>query len=299
MNSRLIPPAVRLRVAKLRKIYPIDVASRAYFEFSQNHGSIYAAAVTYYVIFSLFPLLIFTVAVFGIFVSDPQRQAQVIDEMMKQIPQALQFRSQIEDIVSNVANTQNGIAGLIGLLGLAWTASGMFRALRRALNNAFDVDARHGFVRGRALDILGVISVLLMSLLSIALSTALGVFRAVSSQYFHGFLSNLGWTVFYLLLPLAVSWFVFLATYRWVPNHSTNSRDLWIGALVAALGFELAKAGFGIYVVKFGNYAEVYGALGSVVAFMFFVFLVTNIVIFGAELSSELAKDHRARLLKR
>ncbi len=293
MISRRIPTGMRLRVARLRRHYPVDVLSRSYGEFSRNHGSIFAAAITYYVIFSLFPLLIFLVAVFGMVVHDPEMQTRAVNSIMRQIPQALKFRSELETAISGVASTQNGLLGLVGLVGLVWTASGMFGALRRALNNAFDVESKRSYVRGRALDVMSVLVVLVLSLLSVALTTTIGVFRATSDQYFHGFLVNLGWAAVYLLLPLAISWCVFFATYRWIPNHTLNRRELWLGSLIAATGFELAKAGFGIYVANFAHYSEVYGTLGGVVAFMFFVYLVSNIVIFGAELSSELAKDQR------
>lgn len=293
MNAQQLQDGIRTRLAWMRKIYAVDVVMRAYGEFSQNHGSVYAAAVTYYVIFSLFPLLIFLVAVFGIIVHDQQTQTQIVNDIIQQIPSATKFRSEVETAISGVASTQNGFLGLFGLAGLAWTASGMFGALRKALNNAFDVASDRSFVRGRTLDILSVVAVLVLSALSVVFSTALGVFRALSDQYFHGVLVNIGWAALYLLLPLAISWSVFFATYRWVPHHSLHRRDIWFGALVAALGFEIAKAGFGLYLANFGHYSEVYGTLGGVVAFMFFVFLVSNVVIFGAELSSELAKDHR------
>jgi membrane protein len=63
----------------------------------------------------------------------------------------------------------------------------------------------------------------------------------------------------------------------------------------AAIGFELAKAGFGPYVANFGRYEELYGALGGVAAFLVFVFMVASIGIFAAGLTSELAKDRAAR----
>ncbi len=294
MITRYIPAGMRLRLARIRRLYVVDVLTRAYGEFSRNNGSIYAAAVTYYVIFSLFPLLIFLVAVFGIVVHDPANQARVVDDIMRQIPQALKFRSELQSVISGVASTQNGLLGVVGLAGLVWTASGMFGALRRALNNAFDVESARSFVRGRTLDIMSVVVVLVLSMLSVVLTTIIGVFRAVSDQLFNGVLVNLAWAAVYLLIPLAISWCVFLATYRWVPNHSLSRRDLWFGSLVAAIGFELAKAGFGIYLANFAHYSQVYGTLGGVVAFMFFVYLESNVVIFGAELASELAKDHRS-----
>ena len=67
----------------------------------------------------------------------------------------------------------------------------------------------------------------------------------------------------------------------------THFRHVWPGALVAAVGFEFVKNAFAIYLATFGNYDAVYGSLGAVTAFLFFVFLSANIMLFGAELAAE------------
>jgi membrane protein len=79
--------------------------------------------------------------------------------------------------------------------------------------------------------------------------------------------------------------------YRVVPNRQIDLRDRTIGALLAAFGFELVKIGFTIYLVNFGRYQQVYGAIGGFFAFLFFVQLESTIIILSAEIASELAKD--------
>jgi membrane protein len=139
-----------------------------------------------------------------------------------------------------------------------------------------------------------VVAVVLLLAASATMTTTLAVVRAHADQYFNGMAANLGWGSVYLLLPLVISFAVFLLAYRLIPNHRLDWGDLWVGALLAALGFELVKALFGLYLVTFAQYDRVYGTLGGVIAFLVFVFLVANITIFAAEISSELAQDHQS-----
>ena len=284
---------LRQRLARTRQVYPVDVLWRGGRDFSRHHGTVYAAAVSYHVLLSLFPLLIVLVAVSGLIARNPAIGAQAVDAIVAQLPTGTRLRGQAQEVTA-LSKTSSGLLGLIGLVSAAWTASGMFGALRRALNNAFDVPVARSFVHGRALDLASMFAVLALGLLSTLLTTALGIFRALGDRVVTGFLANLAWGLVYALLPLAISVRVFLLVYRLIPNHTLALRDLWVGALVAALGFELAKAAFGLHLANFGRYQEVYGALGGVVAFLVFVYLVSNIVIFGAELASELAKDRAA-----
>ncbi|HEY8492151.1 MAG TPA: YihY/virulence factor BrkB family protein [Dehalococcoidia bacterium] len=277
--------------ARTRRVRAVDVAWRAFGGFRQHGDTMYAAAIAYYVLFSLFPLLIFAVAAFGFVIRDQDLQERVVDAIMEQIPEEANLREQVQDVVGGVSRSNNSLLGLAGLLGTAWTASGMFGALRQALNRAFDVPGARPFLRAKVIDLLGVVGVMALALLSVSATAALGVLRAVASDLFAGLVPNLLWGLLYLLVPLSISFLTFLLVYRVIPSRTLGVSRLWIGALVGSLGFEAAKAGFGLYLANFGRYQEVYGALGGVVAFLFFVFLVANILLYGAELASTLARD--------
>lgn len=282
------------RLDSARRYYAVDLLWRTYESFARNEGAVYAAAVSYYALFSLVPLLILIVAIFGIFLRNPDAQFRATVVIAEQLPTELNLYGQIDRTVVSVANANSGLVGFVALIGVTWTASLMFSALRKALNNAFGVVNPRSFIHGRVRDLLTVLAVSLLLIVSVGLTAALGVLRAVASNYFGGVLINLGWGLVYFLLPLATSFAVFLLTYRLVPNHTLRLDDLWLGALIAALGFELTKIGFSVYVTIFGQYQEVYGPLGGIIAFLLFVFLAANIVIFAAGLTAELAND-RAR----
>ena len=285
--------AIERRLARARRVYALDVLWRAGHAFRLNQGPVYAAAVSYYAIFSLFPLLVFLVDLFSIVVRDPATQLRAIEMIAAQVPADAYLRQQVERTVVEVAQVNTSLVGIIAVLSLAWTASSMFGALRRALNSAFGVSVARSYLHGRAVDLLSMLVVSVLILLSTAMTAALGVLRAGITQrlHVHGLLPNLAWALAYLALPVATSFAVFLLLYRMVPTMTLRSRDLWAAALIAAVGFELAKLGFAVYLAAFGGYRAVYGVLGGVIAFLLFIFLTSNIVVLAATVSAELARD--------
>jgi membrane protein len=277
-------------VERVRRIYAVDVLYRAISDFTEQRGSIYAAAISYYAMFSLIPMLVLVATVFGWVSRGTDLQARVVDAIVNQFPPGVGLRDQIQSVVS-ISAAQGWLLTLFGFVGTAWTASGLFSVLRRALNLAFDIPAARPFFAGRLIDMLSIFAVGMLVLLSIGATAALGIIRAVSADVFHGTLVNIVWGSIFFLLPFLLSFGVFMMIYRVVPNRQIDLKDRTIGALLAALGFELAKIGFTIYIANFGSYQQVYGAIGGVVAFLFFVHLESTIIILSAEIASELAKD--------
>jgi membrane protein len=263
---------------------------RAIRDYGRDDGSIYAAAITYYLLLSIFPLLIVIVAVLGLLARDPDFQIEVVDLIVRQLPSGSGVRDQVDTIINGIARPRSGLVGLVAFVGALWTASGVFGALRRALNNAFDVPMKRSYFRGRLRDLASVAAVVVLVIASTALTVTLALLRSYLSRWFDGALSNVGWGLIFLLLPLVLSFAFFLLLYRLIPNHTLRWGELWLGALIAAVAFELAKALFTIYLATFASYDEVYGALGSLIALLVFIFIVANITILSAEIASEVAK---------
>jgi membrane protein len=278
-------------ISGLRRVHAVDLLVRAGHDFGQHHGSIYAAAISYYAMFSLAPLLIVLAAVFTWVSRGTDLQARLIDLIVGQFPPGANLRPQIEALIKGAAQTSTGPVGVLALVGAAWTASGVFGALRRALNLAFDVPLARSYIAGRLADLLAVALVSLLVLFSLAATIGLGVLRAASRQLFRGPLPNLLWALVFFLLPLAISYAVFLLVYRLIPNLQMPFRFVRIAAFLAAVGFEVVKIGFTIYLANFGHFQRVYGALGGAVVFLFFVFLSACAVVFSAEVASELALE--------
>lgn len=278
------------QLARWRSIPPIDLLYRAGRDFARHHGTVYAAASSYYALISLFPLLILLATVFGWVAHGTGLQDQIVNEIVNQFPPGINLAKQVNSVLKG-ATARSGLIGLLSLLATMWTASGLFGVLRRALNTAFDVPEAHSYFHGRLYDMLGVAAVGGLALLSVAATAALSIARAVTSEFSESTLLSVGWTVVFFLVPLGVSYAALFLLYRVIPNQRVDTRAIRLGALLAAVAFELVKLGFTLYLATLGSYQQVYGALGSVVALLVFVYLESGVVIFAAEVASELAKD--------
>lgn len=277
------------------RLYWADVkvlGKRAVAEFTDDRCTQIAASISYYVFFSIFPLTIFLVTLFGQVLRNENVRGNVIDALMEVFPLAPgEGRQQLDEILSGVA-TDLSLLGLLSIVGLIWSASAMMAALRNALNVAWDTEHRRAAVRGKLVDILMVLTVGVLIALSIA-ATAVRPFvqneiTAVADDLsFLGSVLRFGMWSLTFLIPVVVSFVIFAALFRFVPAVKTSFDEIWPGALFSAIAFELAKVGFSFYIRNFGNYNAIYGSLGAVIVFMLFIFIASNVLLMGAEIASE------------
>lgn len=282
----------------------LTLGRRSLEEFIADNCTQMAAAISYYAVFSLFPLLIFVVGVMGLFLQDSGLQKEVIDAVLESVPLTQdEGRDVVTEAVRGVAGVGSGALGILGLLGMAWSASSMFGVVRHSLNKAFDVERRRPFVQQKLMDLAMVLGAVLIFLASIAATAFLRSVRAFSDE-----LAGLGeaaeaagilWDAASLAVPFGISFVAFLVLYWTVPSARLRPRDVWPGALVAAVLFEAGKVGFAVYLENFGNYDVVFGSLGAAAAFLFWVFVSANIMLLGAEVASEYPGVRRGEYAER
>jgi membrane protein len=248
-----------------------------------------AAAISYYALFSLFPLLIFMVSIFGIFLQSSSLQKDLIDKVLEFIPLSSdQGRNEVSQAIDAIAGISIPLS-MVGLLGLAWSASALFGAIRTSLNIAWDIETSRHFVKQKLLDLSMVAGVGVFFLLSIGTTALLRTTQEASSDILGPLSSNTAvfWRTIPYLMPAIFSFGAFMVLYRFVPNTPTKTRDIWPGALIAAISFEIIKNGFSFYLANFGRYDVIYGSLGAVVALLFWMYLSAVVLLFGAEVASE------------
>jgi len=268
------------------------LAVRTVKEFGDDNCSQMAAAISYYVLFSLFPLLIFSVGIMGVMLQDSELQDDLIEVVLEYIPLSEDGgQNDVSEAVRDIAGAGSGAVGVLGLFGMAWSGSNLFGVIRRSLNLAYDLDVHRPLVRQKLLDLGMVAGFAPLGIASLAGTAAIRFVRE-SSEYVP-LLSDasqaLGivWDVLPLLVPVSISFVAFVVLYWIVPATKVKIRDVLFGAALAAILFEFAKVGFTIYLANFSNYNVVFGSLGAVVAFLFWVFLSANIMLLGAELAAE------------
>lgn len=265
---------------------------RAVMGFFRDQCTQRAAAISYYVLFSLFPLMIFSLGILGLVLRDPALQEDVLEAVMDNIPLSQdRGRDDVASTLERVASERSGAIGLVGLVTLAWSGSAMFGVLRSSLNHVFAVTTPRPIVLQKVLDLGIVLAFAPFFIGSVVLTSALRLARTASEDlHFLGDLpENMGWAWWLAAaaLPIAMSFVAFFLTYWLIPAQRTHAKYVVGGALLAAVLFEVVKVGFTIYLENFASYDVVFGSLGAVVAFLFWVFLSSNILLFGAEVVSE------------
>ncbi|MCH7719340.1 MAG: YihY/virulence factor BrkB family protein, partial [Chloroflexi bacterium] len=201
---------------------------------------------------------------------------------------AVRSNNAVIDTIRGVSQV-SGALTIVGLVGMAWSASAMFGAIRKSLNIAWDTDVHRPVVQQKLIDLGMVLGLGMLLAASVAGTAALRTFRALSDDALGPLSTGTGffWSVLPFLLPAVFSFTVFMLVYRYVPNVAATFRDVWPGALLATLLFELLKNAFALYVANFNSYAGAYGALGGILLFLLWTYLTSNILLIGAELASE------------
>jgi membrane protein len=233
-----------------------------------------AAAISYYALFSLFPLAIVAVALFGLFVGDDAAREEVVDAILDNVP-LREDRNELRDVLETVT-AGAGAGGALGLVGLIVSASAVMGAVRFAVNTVWDVEVHRPFLRGKALDLALVAGAGLVVAASLASTLAVQILGELGPVA--GFLAGQA-------APAALAFAVFAALLRIVPQTRPTWRDVWPGALVAALLWAVLKAAFGWYLGNVADLGAVYASLGTVVAFLLFVWASANVFLLGAEVA--------------
>jgi membrane protein len=246
-----------------------------------------AAAISYFALLSIFPAAIVMTAIFGLVISDDEARTKVVDFLFNNLPLSEEEgRGDLESIVNGVTRNSETI-GLLGLVGLMWAASALMGAVRNALAVVWGSGRDRPPLRGKALDLMLFLGLGLL----IGLSVLLTVLRAVAVDLGR----NLGLPGRALeaaldasgfLIPFALGLIAFAVVFVVVPYPRQRLRDVWPGVVLAAVGYELAKRGFALYLGNFGNFAAIYGSLGGVIVFLVFIYSAAMVLLLGGEFAA-------------
>lgn len=217
-------------------------------------------------------------------VTGEEARGQVVDFIVERLPlTAGEGSEDIRTLLREVSGSA-GTLGIVGLVGVLYSASALMGAVRNAINSVWGTEQTRPPLRAKGFDILLVFGLGLLISASLAATVVQRAARdaAGGAGIDQGLLAVVFGMVGFLL-PLVLSLTVFAVVLRVVPAPVDRIRDVWPGIVVATLGYELAKAGFAVYVENFGNYSAVYGSLGAVIAFLVFVYVASMVFLLGAE----------------
>lgn len=257
-----------------------------------------AAALAYYTIFSIAPLLVIAIAIAGAVFGQQAAEGQLMNQL--EILVGSQAIGAIELALTNAAQPGTGsIASLISIAVLLIGASGVFAQLQDALNTVWHVQPKPGrgirvFIRKRVLSFCMVLSIGFFLILSLIISTVITTLSKYNTDFLPG--SDFLWGNIDFFVSLGLMIFMFALMYKYVPDVKIAWKDVLVGAIITALLFSLGKFLLEAYLSQ-NSAASTYGAAGSLIVFLAWVYYSAQIILFGAEFTQVYAHKYGSRIV--
>src|SRR6266487_1158539 len=264
----------------------LSLLKQTFSEWLEDKAPQLGAALAYYTVFSLAPLVLLLLAIVGfLFHNDPAGAWRKVTEQMSYF-----LDKSAMDVVANIAQTASQpnkgmLATIIGVFLALFGASGVFGQLQNALNTIWGVKANPGagiggFIRSRFLSFAMVAGVCFLLLVSLVLESLLKSFsHNVQVMFPGGIVIAL---VVYSIFDLAVVVLLFALIFKFLPDVKIQWRDVWIGAVMTAIFFAIGKWALGLYLGS-GTAASAYGAASSSITLLLWIYYSSQILLFGAE----------------
>lgn len=277
-----------------RKGHPSDTSmmglvKRTFREFSEDHSTDWAAALTYYGLLALFPALIALVSIVGFFFSASSVTSALNTIITSIGPKSAveTFKGPIQSVTSNKSSA--GIIGIVGIVLALNSASGYVGAFMRASNQMYEVDEGRPFYKLRPLQILvTLVMVVGLAITAIAVVVTGPLAKAVGDGIGVGSSAVTVWDI--AKWPVVILMFAGMISvlYYAAPNAKMRGfQFITVGSLVAVVVWIVASALFAFYVSNFGSYNKTYGTMAGVVVFLLWLWITNVAILLGNEVNAE------------
>jgi membrane protein len=253
-------------------------------EFLTDNCTHLAAAISYYMLLSLFPLALAAISILSLVSRSPNAEARVVDAITAVLPLSRDL------VLAAIADFSPGVgaAGAIATIGLIWAGMAVFNAIRKSLNTAWGIKTPRPFLRERLIELVMMLGFAAFLFVSVGVTTAFTIIRDASIHVFGERFLNGGfvWQAVVIAASTVLAFVGFLFLYKFVPNTKVRWRHVWVGAIIAAVLFEITKNIFVWFVGEFATYNLVYGSIGTLIALMSWTYISAVIMLFCAKVIS-------------
>jgi membrane protein len=269
----------------------LNIVKDAIETFNITHANQASAGLAYYLIFSLFPLLLVFISAGSFILNSEQVYLKVSQLVQQNIPDSYEW---IDENLRTVLE-QRGTVGIIGIATLLWAASGGFMSLAYNINLAWLEAPQRNFFQRRLIGLQMIAGLSGLFILSLIIDSIINVLHILDLAPFASFLDLGLWKWFSNLLSWLAIYVLFFVLYYWVPTVNVRASAVVWGALSSSLAWKIATTLFSLYIRSgFGRYELIYGSVGALVAFLFLIYILATITLFGAHLTSAL--DRKLKL---
>lgn len=247
-----------------------------------RYSSRQSAALAFFALFSLFPLMLLLAVLIGGLLEPAAAQEQIANGLRMFLPEDQATAEFARDILGESLEQSNSF-GIVAIMTMAWSSLSLFSNLTASLDEIFRVPNGRGIWKLR-LQAIG-ISLALVVLVIASFVTA-GVLRLLSVLLLDQ--PSLWLSIGIRFLPFGLDVVIFALLFRFVPARFVHWDAVLPAALLGAVGWELAKGGFGFYLTNLGGFQFVYGGIATVIVFLFWAYLIAAIFLFSAEFCARL-----------
>jgi membrane protein len=266
----------------------VGVAGSAGSRFFAAGCTQHAAGIAYRVLFSLAPLAIVLVSVFGLVLQDDDVREQVVDRVIEALPVDASGKEDVENAIETIA-TPTSAAGFASLLVFLWAASGMMSALRRGLEAATGVAHGRPVARGKLVDLALVGGAAVLVLLSVGIGLVATLANELVAQLSAALGIELGTEgkAIALALPFLLWIVTSLLLYRFVPAAGLRLQDALAGAVVTSVILLAISLASDLVYAKTTDWSLIYGSLTILLVFLYSVYLYAGALLLGAAVAAE------------
>lgn len=268
---------------KLRNVGVFTILKRTAKQFSENDMSTYAAALAYRALFSIFPFVLFLMAMLG-FLHLPKFFDWLREQAALVLPPVV--LDQVNPVIDQLQSSQGGLLSM-GIVLALWTASVGVRSLMNAMNKAYGVNEGRATWKLFILSVIYTIGIAGMLLVAAGLMTMgpkMMTWLAAQvglEEFLVTLWSWLRWPAAVFLLMLAVALIYYVA-----PDVEQKFRFITPGSIVAVMVWLAASIGFGIYVQRFADYNATYGSIGAIIVLLLFFYITAAVLLLGAQINA-------------
>ncbi len=262
-----------------------EIFARSALAWMEHDASTMGAALAFYTVFSIAPILIIAIGVWGMILGNNTVGAELLPQMQGLFGEA--GATAVQALISSASYMERSrMATVIGVFTLLVGASTVFVELQTSLDRIWGIPKRNRtrgiwrFLRARFLSLGLVFGVAFLLMVSLFTSAALAVVGAWLSRFLGVW--HLSLIITYVCLSLVLSTVLFALVYKYVPQERLRWRDVWVGGLVTSVLFNIGKFAIGYYLGK-SAFASVYGAAGSLLVLLLWAYYSAQIFLFGAE----------------
>ncbi len=290
-------PASKVRRASIRAVAGFDLVGRALWRGSVNFYNsedlTYAASVAYYALLSVFPFFLLLFSILGLLTARENRHAAVVGFLMRAFPTHVDFLSAQLDALQHTRVR----LGVGGALALVWAALGFFSAISSAVNYAWRAEKPRSYLGHKLFSFLMLLAAGLMLMLALLVGSVfhmghpLWVADLVARFPALGVLGSFFFRYIALFLFTVVVGLVFY----FVPNAPVRFRDVWPGAVLTGLLWQIALEAFSFYMRDMSRFNLIHGSVAAVVVFLLWIYTSSVILLYGVEFTATYARLRRGR----